>query len=80
VDLTRTGNTVQATSAGVTAFTLLLSPDKFDFTQPVVVMANGREVFRGRVTRSLQTLLKWAARDNDRAMLYAAELPIRLPR
>jgi hypothetical protein len=23
---------------------------------------------------------KWAARDNDRTMLYAAEIPIRLPK
>jgi len=78
VDLVRSGNTVQATTKGVTAFTLLLSPDKFDFSQPVVVTANGREVFRGKVQPSVDTLLKWAARDNDRTMLYAAELKIKL--
>jgi poly(3-hydroxybutyrate) depolymerase len=32
VDLVRTGNTVQATTRGVKAFTLLLSPEQFDFT------------------------------------------------
>jgi hypothetical protein len=78
VDLARSGNTVQAATRGVTAFTLLLSPDKFDFGQPVKVMANGREVFNGRVERNLATLVKWAARDNDRTMLYAAELKIKL--
>jgi hypothetical protein len=78
VELTRSGNTVQATTKGVTAFTLLLSPDKFDFKQPVIVNANGREVFRGRVQPSVETLLKWAARDNDRTMLYAAEIKIKL--
>lgn len=80
VDLVRTGNTVQATTQGVTAFTLLLSPDEFDFNQPVKVVANGREVYNARVQRSLKTLLKWAANDNDRTMLYAAELPIVLKR
>jgi hypothetical protein len=80
VDLVRSGNTVQATTRGVTAFTLLLSPDTFDFTQPVKVVANGREVFNARVDRSVATLLKWAARDNDRTMLYAAELHIKLLR
>ena len=80
VDLARSGNTVRATARGVSAFTLLLSPDKFDFRQPLVVTANGREVFRGRVARSVATLMKWAARDNDRTMLYAAEIQIRLPR
>jgi hypothetical protein len=78
VDLVRTGNTVQATTKGVASFTLLLSPDKFDFSQPVKVVANGRTVFEGKVERNLKTLLKWAARDNDRTMLYAAELKIKL--
>jgi len=78
VDVVRSGNTVQATTKGVTGFTLLLSPDKFDFSQPVIVMANRREVFRGRVQPSTDTLMKWAARDNDRTMLYAAEIRINL--
>jgi hypothetical protein len=78
VDLVRTGNAVEATTSGVSAFTLLLAPDKFDLKQPVKVVANGREVFNGRVAPSLQTLLKWAALDNDRTMLYAAELKIKL--
>ncbi len=78
VDLVRSGNTVRAATKGVTAFTLLLSPDKFDFSQPVIVTANGREVFHARVQPSVDTLLKWAARDNDRTMLYAAEIKIKL--
>ncbi len=78
VDLVRSGNTIQAMTKGVAAFTLLLSSDKFDFNQPIKVVANGRTVFEGRVEHNLNTLLKWAARDNDRTMLYAAELKIKL--
>jgi len=78
VDLVRKGNTVEATTKGVTGFTLLLSPDKFDFSQPVKVIANGHEVFNAKVQADLKTLLKWAARDNDRTMLYGAELKIAL--
>jgi len=78
VDLVRSGNTVQATTKGVTAMTLLLSPERFDFSQPVIVTVNGRDVFHGRVQPSVETLLKWAARDNDRTMLYAAEIKIKL--
>ena len=51
------GNTIQAMTKGVTAFTLLLSSDKFDFNQPIKVVANGRTVFEGRVERNLNTLL-----------------------
>jgi predicted esterase len=78
VDLIRKGNTVEATTKGVAAFTLLLSPDKFDFTQPIRVLANGREIYNAKVQPDLTTLLKWAARDNDRTMLYGAEVKISL--
>jgi predicted esterase len=79
VDLGREGNTVTATTRGVQQFTLLLSPDMFDFTRPVTVVADGRTVFNGRVTKSVATLLKWAARDNDRTMLFGAEVKVRIP-
>ncbi len=78
VDLVKTGNTVTAATTGVAEFTLLLSPDVFDFSQAVRVEANGRVVFNGRVDRSVATLLKWAARDNDRTMLFAAELLVKI--
>jgi poly(3-hydroxybutyrate) depolymerase len=78
VDLVRDGNTVTATTRTVDTFTLLLSPEIFDFTKPLRVVANGKTVFDGRVTRSLPTLLKWAARDNDRTMLFGAEVTVKL--
>jgi hypothetical protein len=79
VDLLRTGNRVDVTSRGVAAFTLLLSPDQFDLDRAVTVVVNARTVFDGIVPRDIRTLLKWAARDNDRTMLFAAELPIAVP-
>lgn len=79
VDVTRKGNTFGAVSRDVGRFTLLLSPDVVDFTKPVTVTVNGREVFKGAVTKDPATLLKWAARDNDRTMLYGAELQIAVP-
>jgi hypothetical protein len=60
----------------VARFTLLLSPDVVDLAKPVVVRVNGEVVFNGPVRDDLQTLLRWFARDNDRAMLYTAELAI----
>ena len=78
VDLVRHGNTIEAATKNIDSFTVLLSPDKFDLDQPVKVVANGRPVFEGRVGRNLKTLMTWAARDNDRTMLYGAELPIKL--
>ncbi len=80
VDLVRTGNTIDASTRGVAEFTLLVSPDAFDLAQPIKVVANGNTVFDAKVKPSVATLMKWAARDNDRTMLYAAEIEIRLPR
>jgi hypothetical protein len=79
VDLTRAGNRVDAKCRGVAAFTLLLSPDQFDLNRAVTVVVNGRTVFDGIVQKDIRTLLKWAARDNDRTMLFAAELPVAVP-
>jgi predicted esterase len=79
VDLVRDGNTVRATTRGVAAFTLLLSPDVFDFAKPIVVVADGRTVFESVVNKDVETLLRWAARDNDRTMLFAGELAISVP-
>ena len=78
VDLVRTGNTVKATTRGVAEFTLLLSPDAFDFSKPVRIETNGNVAFEGSVTKSVETLSAWAARDNDRTMLFGAELHIRV--
>ena len=76
VDLERAGNTVRVRAGGVSEFTLLLSPEAFDFASPVVVVVNGRTAAEQRVEASLATLLKWAARDNDRTMLFGAELHV----
>ena len=78
VDLVRRGNVVEASTEGVKAFTLLLSPSIFDFRRPITVVANGRTVFDGIVEPGVATLLKWAARDNDRTMVFGAELNIEL--
>ena len=78
VDVVRRGNVVEASTEGVRAFTLLLSPSIFDFRKPITVVANGRTAFEGIVAPSVATMLKWAARDNDRTMVFGAELNIDL--
>lgn len=76
VDIQREENQFRAHTRGVAAFTLLISPDVVDFTKPVTVIADGRTVFQGRVEKQVATLMKWAARDNDRTMLYGAEVHV----
>lgn len=78
-DVTREGNTIRARTHAVGALIFLLSPEVFDLSQPVTVEVNDRVVFEDRVSPSLSTLMKWAARDNDRTMLFPAELRIEVP-
>ena len=76
VELEREGNTVRAESINVRRFRLLVSPDEFDLDQPIRVELDGQPVFEARVTPSVATLLHWAARDDDRKRLIAAEIEI----
>jgi hypothetical protein len=79
VDARREGNTVTLLAYGVRRLRLLVSPDAFDLSQPVRVMANGETVFLGTVSPDRDVLEKWATVDEDRTMLYAAEIAIELP-
>ena len=78
VEITHWNNTVTVRTEGVRRYKLLLSPDQFDFDQPIRVITNGRESFHTVVARDVETLLRWAARDNDRTMLFGAEIEIDL--
>ncbi|PCJ42796.1 MAG: hypothetical protein COA71_04650 [SAR86 cluster bacterium] len=78
VNLVREGNNIQAISDRVASFRLLLSPEVIDFTQVITITVNNVVKFQGMLEPSLETLLNWTAKDNDRQMLYAAELLIEL--
>ena len=74
----RSGNAVSVEAVGVRRFTLLISPEVFDMTSPLLVIANGEVVFDAVVPEDVETLTKWADRDQDRTMLYAAEVTVEL--
>ena len=79
VELDQRRNLVTAYTRGVRRFTLLLSPEQFDFTEPVTVVTNGVTAFESLVEPDVAALLRWAAIDRDRTALYGAELDIEVP-
>jgi dienelactone hydrolase len=79
VELERRGNEVIVETNGVRRYTLLLSPAQFNLDQPVRVVTNGAVSFEGKVDKQVSTLLRWAAQDRDRTMMYLAELTITVP-
>ncbi|MEX2130443.1 MAG: hypothetical protein WD772_03075, partial [Pseudohongiellaceae bacterium] len=72
-------NLFEIKSTFVNTFTLLLSPEEIDFNRPVEVRINDQTVLNETVSQSAETLLKWAARDLDRSMLFTAELNLVTP-
>jgi predicted esterase len=78
VDARREGNTVTLLAYGVRRLRLLISPDAFDLEQPIRVIGNGTIAFEGRIRPDVATLERWAVVDDDRTMLYAAEIAIEL--
>ena len=76
IELERRGNVIDVRTQGVRRYKLLLSPQELDFELPITVLTNGRTSFEGRIELDAGTLLRWAATDQDRSMLFAAELEI----
>ena len=76
VDVERLGNTVTVSTRGVRRYTLLLSWEQFDFSRPVRVVTNDIVSHDAVVTPDARTLLRWAARDQDRSLLFGAELEV----
>jgi predicted esterase len=79
IEVEHDGNRVDVRTDGVASYRLLLAPETFDLSAPIEVVTDGVSSFRGMVDRSRETLVRWAARDLDRAMLFGAELRIDLP-
>lgn len=79
VDGARNGNRFELRTRFVRELTVLLPAEEVDFTREVEVVVNGRAVFKGVVVPEASTLMTWAARDDDRGQLYAAELKIAVP-
>ncbi len=78
IEATTSDNRIRITSTGVSRIRLLLSPDVFDFNQPLEIETNG-EVRRFQpVPPSVQTLLKWYQQDDDSSMLFGRELVLQI--
>ncbi len=76
IALEKANNQVVVKTQEVKRFTLLLSPDHFEFSEAVKITVNQQIAFEGSVEKSVEVLLKWWTKDRDRSMLFGAELTI----
>lgn len=72
-------NRIEIKTAAITKLELLLGDDLIDPAQEVVVVVNGREVFRGKVARSLRTALDSFLADRDPERIHTVRLPVDVP-
>jgi len=56
-----------------------LMDELVDLEQPIVIMANGKEQYRGRVPRTIETLLETLKERRDREYLFPARVEVVLP-
>lgn len=70
----REGNHFRLDVEDVSQLSLLLSPEVIDFSMSVRVAINDAEIFSEVVERDVDTLIEWWMVDEDRRMLYAAQL------
>ncbi|MGQ0553197.1 MAG: alpha/beta hydrolase [Planctomycetota bacterium] len=73
------GQTVRILAArGVTSLRIRLDDELLDLDREVVVVQQQRELFRGRVPRSLEVLARTLAERNDPRGIYSAEVVVTL--
>ncbi|MEN6451283.1 MAG: alpha/beta hydrolase-fold protein [Thermoguttaceae bacterium] len=75
----RGDNTIELTMRNVARLTVWLHPRMIDPSKPVVVRADGKTLYRGRVKPSLVTALDSYLRRRDWGLVYSMKLELRTP-
>lgn len=78
IEVTCNENTIYVETENVEQYTLLLSPDQFNFNKKIAVYTDNKLSFSDTILKDPQTLLKWYYEDLDRTMLFGKELIIKV--
>jgi len=78
IEAVASGNRIDVTLRNVARYTLFISSEQFDLTEPIVVLTNGSESFSEAVEPDVRFMLEQASRDNDRSTIYEAKIEIAL--
>lgn len=77
----RSGQTIRITHAyGIGALTILMNDQMLNLDRPVTVFYDGKQIFKGKVPRTLATIDQTMRRRNDPRVFFSAQLAIRLPK
>lgn len=72
------GNEISVKATNIKQYTLLLSPEQFNFDEEITVYTNGKLSFKGIIEKDISVLLKWFSKDLDRTLLFGNEIIIKV--
>ncbi len=75
----RVGQTVTLTTKNVPTVTVLLNDAMVELDQPVTIRTADKELFTGRVPRTIATLARTLAERGDTNLTFSAEVTVNLP-
>ena len=76
IEAVANGNRIDVTLRNVARYTLFISSEQFDLTEPIVVLTNGSGSFSQVVEPDVRFMLEQASRDNDRSTVHEARIEI----
>ncbi len=72
------GNVFTLQTSGITEATLKISPRMVDLSKPVIVIANGKQVFKGFVKADKAYLLSNFGENADREALWVNSIKVKI--
>lgn len=78
IDVQCRGNTITVKTINIKQYTLLLSPEQFDFDKEIQIYTNNKLSYIGKFEKDLDILLKWYNKDLDRTILFGNEIIIKI--
>ncbi len=78
IEATYDGNRIDVKTSGVKRYTVLVSDEMLDLSQPIEIHTNGELSFEGLVEADASVILEEARRFKDRKLVFANRVPIDL--
>ncbi len=74
----RMGNRFELSTSRIKKLSLYLHPEMINFDQPVVIVANGKTIYEGKVQQDIKFMVKQVAQNRDRRLIWRAKIDLDL--
>ncbi len=74
------GQTIEIVSSDVPRFIVRLNDQMLDLDHPVTITSQGKTLFKGKASRTIETLAKTLSERGDAASVFRSEIEVVLPR